>query len=664
HYDQQVTADFTVPQLQYNNVVNMFSAVLKGKGNYLQIRFIDQFGIEQVRLDRSFAEGAVQIVATESRQDKSHRGYFKQAIQLPADQYYLSPLNLNRENGKIEEPHRPVLRVAKALYGTQEEVRGIVVINIDMNSMLEALKLESGQAWLLNSQQEYLYHPDKEKRFGFDLQHPEYRFPEYWIDGIDSKEALQVIPPDGTFQWVPSLHRVVSKEQFQIHPDDDERSWTLIRTLPGAAILDPLREMVFAVLLTLTLLIIAIVVRSTKLFVRPIERLMGMARAIGRGDFTARINTNSLDELGQLSATFNQMAHALQQSKNSLHNVEEALSAMDDLLVVVDQQGDIKQVNRAVTQTMGVSSDKLLGKPLQLLFDEEEQQLGRGRFSTEVTRMLGGHMQSRLEQNPQQFEEILHQAPLATWLSREDGTIDIANDAAHQLLHYSEKSMEGMNIEQLLPAEMQHQHATLWTSFLARGRSRMVGENQVATARCGDGTPISVQLNLYRLQRDNEPVVVVVMRDAFTVEDWLQVEPTPFGRLLDYPDEQGTFQGMERQLRLANGSTLPVLISGKVVYETAVQGEHEDSEERLQQVILVIKDISQLRRTELELDEREQLTKQLQQRSDELKEKMGQMEMIHQAFVERENRVIEMKREINQLKEQLGEVAPYNMEGL
>jgi hypothetical protein len=74
---------------------------------YDQIRFIDQNGQELLRVNR----GGV-VVEASALQNKADRGYFLKTRQLPAGVMQLSEFDLNVENGKLEEPQKPMQRFA------------------------------------------------------------------------------------------------------------------------------------------------------------------------------------------------------------------------------------------------------------------------------------------------------------------------------------------------------------------------------------------------------------------------------------------------------------------------------------------------------------------------------------------------------------------------
>jgi len=108
--------------------------VLRAMQVYDQVRFLDLTGRERVRVN--FNDGQPGVVPDHLLQDKSDRVYFKQARDLGRGDFYLSPLDLNVENGKVEMPPKPVIRVAMPVFDRQGIRRGVLVVNYLANELL------------------------------------------------------------------------------------------------------------------------------------------------------------------------------------------------------------------------------------------------------------------------------------------------------------------------------------------------------------------------------------------------------------------------------------------------------------------------------------------------------------------------------------------------
>jgi methyl-accepting chemotaxis protein len=143
---------------------NLFASFAKHRGIYYQVRYINEKGIEVARVD----DGAP--VADHKLQDKSDRYYFKDAVKLPKGAVYVSPLDLNKEWGKIEVPFRPVIRYAVPVFDKNGANRGIVITNVDARQLLQRLQGSSTaghvRIMLIDREGYYLLHPDRKKEWG------------------------------------------------------------------------------------------------------------------------------------------------------------------------------------------------------------------------------------------------------------------------------------------------------------------------------------------------------------------------------------------------------------------------------------------------------------------------------------------------------------------
>ncbi|MBB1489414.1 diguanylate cyclase [Oceanospirillum sediminis] len=108
-------------------IADEFMQFARYRLHYDQLRFIDASGQEKVRIDWD-NDGKVSQSAS-VLQNKAHRYYFSESITLKPGQVYLSEIDFNRENGKIEIPRKMTLRMASPIQSVDGTPKGIVVIN-------------------------------------------------------------------------------------------------------------------------------------------------------------------------------------------------------------------------------------------------------------------------------------------------------------------------------------------------------------------------------------------------------------------------------------------------------------------------------------------------------------------------------------------------------
>ncbi len=144
-----------------------FLAFSRNKKIYHQVRFLDVDGMEIVRVDRNHDESA--IVARDRLQNKKKRYYFADTAELTNGQLMISPLDLNRERGKVEQPLRPVIRYGTPIYDRNNQFRGIVLFNVIADKFLELVRKNNighEQLSFIDNTGFYYSHPNAKKEWG------------------------------------------------------------------------------------------------------------------------------------------------------------------------------------------------------------------------------------------------------------------------------------------------------------------------------------------------------------------------------------------------------------------------------------------------------------------------------------------------------------------
>lgn len=148
-----------------------FSAFMQQQAHINQLRIIStKNGNELVRVER--VSNLVVAIPDEELQNKFDRRYFEESSQLSDGEIYISPINLNRENGKIQYPLNPTLRLAVPIFFASGESVGILIMNINASFLIEGLTqvVDSRfSLFLLNTADEFILHPNPQKSFAHEL---------------------------------------------------------------------------------------------------------------------------------------------------------------------------------------------------------------------------------------------------------------------------------------------------------------------------------------------------------------------------------------------------------------------------------------------------------------------------------------------------------------
>jgi len=225
-----------------------FVELLRTKPVFDQIRWIDVSGQEVLRVN--LKDGQPVVVARDELQNKADRYYFTEAMKLAAGQMYISPIDLNVENGVIEVPHKPMLRLATPLVDGRGEKRGIIILNYLADEMIAAMEAVTtpvaDHLVLVNSEGYFLHSANPADDWGFMFNDAQRSlpalFPESWAR-IPDKDNGQFIDAQGlwTFQSVNprlaagrSISAIRGNEPADLSAAEKSRRWQVISHLTPA----------------------------------------------------------------------------------------------------------------------------------------------------------------------------------------------------------------------------------------------------------------------------------------------------------------------------------------------------------------------------------------------------------------------------------------------
>ncbi len=155
-------------------VQNEFLLTSKIRQYYDQIRFINNKGMEIIRVN--YNNGSPEIVPEDKLQFKGDRYYVKKSLKINSGQVYASPFDLNIENGVIEQPIKPIIRLGMPVFDKSGVKKGVIIINYRGELLLSTLvnnnrgsnnKSVTPPTWLLNSDGFWLKGSSPETEWSF-----------------------------------------------------------------------------------------------------------------------------------------------------------------------------------------------------------------------------------------------------------------------------------------------------------------------------------------------------------------------------------------------------------------------------------------------------------------------------------------------------------------
>jgi PAS domain-containing protein len=371
-----------------DELADLFQAFLASRPWYFQVRLIGvrDGGRELVRVERSGA-GIVRTPVN-ALQQKGHRDYVQQALDLERDALLLSPIDLNRERGEISEPKTPTLRGVRPVFDDDHRVLALVVINVAMQPVFEAARalLDPDSALMItNANGDYLFHPDPERTFGFD-----FGTPHRVQDDIPRVEDLQkgigtrITLDDAD---VPAGRASTAHFQRLDLPAQGGDGFLLVGVAtPRAVVLAQVDEIrkrsasytfLFALVAALTALF------ATRALTRPLQQMARAVSAATRGRHDIGLPISRDDELGEMARGLQAIIGSSMQRNRQIETrlreldakerrLRDLILTFDEAVLLVNPQGHIEDTNLRVLDLFGYQRDELAGHHLSNLIPELE----------------------------------------------------------------------------------------------------------------------------------------------------------------------------------------------------------------------------------------------------------------------------------------------------
>lgn len=298
-----------------------------------QARYLDETGMEIVRIDATL--DGVTLIPRDLLQNKANRYYFTQAMRLPPGEIFISPIDLNREFGQIQEPYVPTLRYATPLFTAQGARGGLVIFNINADRLLQFVQDKT--LTLTDDAGYFLAHPNPDFRWGSptDLNtgiNEQTVYPDSWQEVRQAEQG--VILPQAENGWQAAWEFI---NPF-VANDDGRRAlvfetvrigsnrWHLINDLPRASLfatVETFRITAVFIIIWAMLLAAGMAVLFSRQIAQPIQQLTAKARQFARTHGAVQLPVPAPTmatryEIDVLTDAFQEMTSALEQQMRQL----------------------------------------------------------------------------------------------------------------------------------------------------------------------------------------------------------------------------------------------------------------------------------------------------------------------------------------------------------
>ncbi|KGJ96265.1 response regulator [Colwellia psychrerythraea] len=379
-----------------SRIEQTFSEFLINKSFYYQIRYIGIANNGQELIN--VRNDSQSIVIPSSRlQQKSTRPYFQATIDKDPGQVYFSKIELAKNYGRIEQPHKPVLRVATPIYHPSTgNVFGLIVININFGDFIAQLKtreLSQLSFYLTNEEGDFVSHPDNSKTFGFNLDH------RYLIQN-EFPELQTVFRQKLTEHRVESLtideHKFLGHyQQVNLNRFDNIHQLNLLVLKDSTEMEQTLAAYRMRSLLlgsALALVALAIATVAARRIATPLQQITDSIENYEKSNTLSTLPIESSTEIGVLARSFSNLftrmqfalgeqQHSALLAKQSSEQIKAIFSSAAEGFITMDEQGGIITFNQAAQEMFGYSETEALNQNIRTLIPIQKNSKHSGNLN-------------------------------------------------------------------------------------------------------------------------------------------------------------------------------------------------------------------------------------------------------------------------------------------
>ncbi len=340
-----------------------FVQVMLRHSEFLQLRFLDENGMERARINRR--KDTFEWVSRDKLQDKSNYYYFMEIKNLKPGDIYISNLDLNVEHNKIEVPHRLVARVGIPVY-VDKKFKGCLIINIDGSYILSKIipnqRHINNRAFLIN-----------DKGLSISAENGSFIVKDSLIFKKKFNLGISNLLVDKPVLFKKVQNGFISILPIKFNTSSIVHRWWVVLFDSNELVFQPFYKSLNTMLLFLVLMILFIIAVSwfvTSKFSRPIESIIKYIPAATNTKF----KNTGIEEFDNIAETIHIKSRELNYLNYTLEQrIKEQVKKIEELASEkIDYQEKLKNIQNQLLQadrlaSLGLISATIaheLGNPL------------------------------------------------------------------------------------------------------------------------------------------------------------------------------------------------------------------------------------------------------------------------------------------------------------
>jgi len=500
---QMIERDEAIDHIELSRV---FLDFCKSSDLYAHVRFLDETGMEIIRVN--FNEGHPGIVPKAQLQNKSKRYYFADTIELEPGQIFVSPLDLNVEQGQIEDPLKPMIRFGAPIVDLNGQKQGVVLLNYFgakiIGNLNEASLGTIGKFMLLNSHGYWLKGLDPKDEWGFMYDDRKDRtLATYDSDGwekIATNESGQFTNKKGVYTFT-TIHPIVrgmisstgsagpfnaSKKRYS----SDEYYWKVVSFIPSDILHEQLALVHSRWILAYVLTLVLLGLFSWFLSSNIVRRKQAESAEKEKAMYLSNILTSSTEyaiattDLDFVITYYNPMAEKLfgytaieviGKTVQEIHTKENvAPERLEEAIKQVLKTGKYEYllVNERDEGTSYISS-QVTG-----IYNNDSELVGYALFSKDDTERIMA--KTVLQESEYQLRQIIDLVPHFIFVKDETGKFEIVNKAVAEAFGTTVEDLTGRRDSEFVATEEENEHfRSDDLEVIKSGKSKFIPEEEL-----------------------------------------------------------------------------------------------------------------------------------------------------------------------------------------
>lgn len=484
----------------FEKISNAYFKFSEMSHQYSQVRFLDTSGQEVIRINQTHTGS--ERVPKNKLQNKANRYYVAPLLTAARNQLYVSPMDLNKEQGDIVIPHEPVVRLGMPAFAESKRV-GMVILNYVLNPLFEKIPQKPDYyTVIVNQDGSRLKELDMTRSASQASSQRSFKneYPKVWkrivaneegaCDTQKSRFIFRTIHPfseniKNTAPWAEKLPY-----------------WTLVHQIPPETLTRIQAEgatncLIFKILITSGILIIVIILAITKSHTHKAYTALKKSDQAYRDLFENMTNGFALHEI--ISDKTGEPIDYKFLKVNKPFEVLTGLPASTligkTVKEILPQTEDywIKKFGQVVATGKSVRLEHY-SQEFDKYFEVWAHKASDNRFATFVTDVtLSHHARETLEKQADEMQQIFDTAGTGLIVTDGHSHIMAANHAFVNLFGYSRSELIGKSYLDLVPEELRAATQKR-LNLLKKGENI---DSLEVTGRTKEGAPLTLLINAH-----------------------------------------------------------------------------------------------------------------------------------------------------------------------